>query len=47
MSHDHMIRDNEEYIRIINYVLENPVKVGLISQWDPWQWTYCKPGIVQ
>ena len=41
-SYDHVIRDNEEYIRIVNYVLENPVKAGLVAQWDEWQWTYCK-----
>ncbi len=42
-SYDHVIRNNEEYIRIVNYVLENPVKAGLVAQWDEWQWTYCKP----
>ncbi len=42
-SYDHVIRDNDEYIRIINYVLENPVKAGLASKWDEWQWNYCKP----
>jgi putative transposase len=45
-SYDHVIRGNEEYTRIINYVLENPVKAGLVSQWDEWQWTYYKPGIL-
>ncbi len=42
-SYDHVIRDNGEYTRILNYVLENPVKAGLVLQWDQWQWTYCKP----
>ncbi len=42
-SYDHVIRNNEEYTRIVNYVLENPVKAGLVAQWDEWQWTYCKP----
>ena len=41
-SYDHVIRDSEEYTRIINYILENPVKAGLVSKWDEWQWTYCK-----
>ena len=41
-SYDHVIRDSEEYTRIINYVLENPVKAGLVSKWDEWRWTYCK-----
>jgi len=45
-SYDHVIRDNEEYIRIINYVLENPVKAGLVSKWNDWRWTYCKPDMV-
>jgi REP element-mobilizing transposase RayT len=41
-SYDHVIRDNGEFERILNYVLENPVKAGLVSKWDDWQWTYCK-----
>jgi len=45
-SYDHVIRDNEEYIRIINYVLENPVKAGLACKWEEWQWTYCKPDMI-
>lgn len=46
-SYDHVIRNNEEYIRIVNYVLENPVKAGLVSDWDQWQWTYCKPDVMK
>jgi putative transposase len=41
-SYDRVIRDGEEYARIIPYVLENPVKAGLASKWDEWPWTYCK-----
>ncbi|RIK54476.1 MAG: hypothetical protein DCC59_03710, partial [Chloroflexi bacterium] len=44
-SYDHVIRDNDEYLRVIHYVLDNPVKAGLASHWDEWQWTYCKPDI--
>lgn len=42
-SYDRVIRDNAEYIRTVNYVLENPVKAGLASGWEEWKWTYCKP----
>ena len=42
-NYDRAIRDHDEYIRTVHYVLENPVKAGLVSQWDEWQWTYCKP----
>ena len=45
-SYDHVIRDNDEFLRIIHYVMENPVKAGLVSQWDQWQWTYCKPDLI-
>jgi REP element-mobilizing transposase RayT len=45
-SYDHVIRNSEEYIRIINYALENPVKAGLVSRWDQWQWTYCRPELL-
>jgi putative transposase len=42
-SYDRVIRDHDEYVRTIHYVLENPVNAGLVLQWDEWQWTYCKP----
>ena len=41
-SYDRVIRDNNEYVRIVNYVLENPVKAGFVSRWDDWRWAYCK-----
>jgi putative transposase len=41
-SYDHVIRDGEEYTRIVNYILENPVKAGLVSRCEEWPWTYCR-----
>jgi putative transposase len=41
-SYDHVIRDNGEFERIIHYVLQNPVKAGLVSQWEDWPWSYCR-----
>lgn len=46
-SYDRVIRDNEEYVRTVNYVLDNSVKAGLVSEWDDWKWTYCKPGVIE
>jgi REP element-mobilizing transposase RayT len=45
-SYDHVVRDNEEHIRIMNYVLENPVKAGLVSNWEDWRWAYLNPEIL-
>ena len=41
-SYDHVIRDPNEWRRIINYVLNNPVKAGLVDTWEKWQWSYCR-----
>jgi putative transposase len=39
-SYDHVIRNEAEFFRIRNYVLNNPVKAGLISDWREWPWTW-------
>ena len=41
-SYDHVIRDANEWQRIITYVLNNPVKAGLVDRWEKWQWSYCR-----
>jgi len=38
-SYDHVVRDDAEFHRIINYVLNNPVKAGLVSDWRQWKWS--------
>jgi REP element-mobilizing transposase RayT len=43
--YDHAARDSNELDRIIQYVLNNPVKAGLVEKWDDWRWSYCKPGL--
>jgi putative transposase len=39
-SYDHEIRDDEEMGRIISYVLNNPVKAGLVKAWHEYQWSW-------
>jgi putative transposase len=41
-SYDHFVRDEAELDRIIQYVLNNPVKAGLVSEWTDWPGTYSK-----
>jgi putative transposase len=45
-SYDHVIRDGDELERMIRYVLNNPVKAGLVSYWKEWPWTYCREGLL-
>ncbi len=39
-SFDHIVRDEDELYRIINYVIMNPVKAGLVENWRDWNFTY-------
>jgi REP element-mobilizing transposase RayT len=41
-SYDHVIRNEEELERILKYVVNNPVKAGLVDAPEQWPWTYCK-----
>jgi len=41
-SYDHVVRDEEELCKIIEYVLNNPVKAGLVEYRDEWKRSYCK-----
>jgi REP element-mobilizing transposase RayT len=41
-SYDHIIRDEKELYRIVEYVLNNPVKAGLVSERSEWKWSYAK-----
>jgi putative transposase len=39
-SYDHYVRDEDELARIIQYILNNPVKAGLVKEWKEWSYTY-------
>jgi putative transposase len=39
-SYDHEIRDEAEFGRVVRYVLNNPVKAGLVKHWTDWKWNY-------
>ena len=42
-SHDRFVRDDEELFRIINYILQNPVKANIVSHWKEYPYTWLKP----
>ena len=39
-SFDHIVRDEDEFYRDMNYVIMNPVKAGLVENWRDWKFTY-------
>ncbi len=40
VSYDHVVRSNQEFDRIVAYILNNPVKAGLIENWADWPYSY-------
>lgn len=41
-SYDYVIRSAEEFERIVGYMIENPVKAGLVPAREDWPWSYIK-----
>jgi REP element-mobilizing transposase RayT len=41
-SFDHYVRDEQEWGNIVAYILNNPVKAGLVDDWRDWKFSYCK-----
>ena len=39
-SYDHSVRNTSQWQQIVTYVLNNPVKAGLIKDWKKWRWSY-------
>jgi len=39
-SYDHYIRNAKEFNRVIAYILNNPVKAGLVKQWEDHPFTF-------
>jgi putative transposase len=38
-SYDHVVRNDDELHRIIDYVENNPVKAGLVQRREDWRWS--------
>ncbi|MBK8549590.1 MAG: transposase [Ignavibacteria bacterium] len=40
-SFDRLIRNEKEFLAVLRYVLNNPVKAGLVAHWQDWKNSYC------
>lgn len=45
-SYDHVIRDEKELMRLVEYILNNPVKAKLCNSPDEWGWNYYNPELL-
>jgi len=41
-SYDHVVRNMDEFEKIRNYILNNPVKAGFVNNWEDWKWNYSR-----
>jgi REP element-mobilizing transposase RayT len=41
-SYDRFIRDGEEFYNTIWYILNNPVKAGLVKEWELYDYTFLR-----
>lgn len=39
-SYDHIVRNEKEFTRIVAYIANNPVKAGLVKDWQAWPYAY-------
>ena len=43
-SYDHFVRNEEELNRIVKYIVNNPIKAGLVDDWQDWKFTFLAGG---
>lgn len=44
---DRIVRDRNDLARKISYVINNPVKVGLVDFWEDYPFTYCHSSFLE
>jgi REP element-mobilizing transposase RayT len=37
--HDHVCRESETAETVLRYIVDNPVRAGLVESWTEWKWT--------
>ncbi len=42
-SYDTLIRNDDHFFKSVNYIIQNPVKAGLVRNCFDWKWTYIHP----
>lgn len=43
-SYDSLVRDENGLGNVLKYIMNNPVKAGLVEDWRDWKGTYVRPG---
>ena len=46
-SYDHIVRNEKALLNITRYIALNPVKAGLVENWENWHFTYIHKSLIQ
>lgn len=46
-NYDRVIRDEKEYVEKVNYILNNPIKAGLVENPEDYKWLFFEGGQVR
>ncbi|HNX00770.1 MAG TPA: transposase, partial [Candidatus Cloacimonadota bacterium] len=46
-SYDHLVRNENEFFRIVNYIIQNPVKAHLVANYQDWEYTWVSEDIIE
>ncbi|HLG40794.1 MAG TPA: hypothetical protein VI461_14040 [Chitinophagaceae bacterium] len=46
-SFDTIIRNESHFYNVLRYIINNPVKAGLVDKWNDWKWTYIHTNILK
>ncbi len=44
-SYDSLVRDEKGLRQVLEYIVNNPVKAGLVENWEDWKGTYVRLGL--
>ncbi len=46
-SYDRIIRNEQELLRTTQYIINNPVKAGLVSKWEEWKYSWVAEDLIE
>ena len=44
--YDHLVRDELDLANVLNYIIQNPVKAGLVEDWKDWHGIFVNNDLV-
>ena len=45
-SYDHIVRSPRAFSNILRYILQNPVKAGIVDRWQDWPFSWCDASVL-